>query len=67
MRIEDVFPELENAVIQNREISCSRHERNGRVRWVIEIDDPEAAKSFQDRMLSFLDGIKAPQEGRACP
>jgi len=67
MRVADVFPELEKAIIQNQEINCYRQERNGRVKWVIEIQDPVEAESFQGKMNAFIDRMRGMQEGNPCP
>jgi hypothetical protein len=66
MRIDDVFDELENAVVQQQEISCHRSEKNGRIKWVIEILDPETAETFQVKMNAFLDRLKQAKEGLNC-
>jgi len=65
MEFDEVLKDLNRAVIHKQEISCIRHQRNGQIRWVIDISDPAEAESFQNRLTSFFDRFK-PQEENEC-
>lgn len=55
---DDLFRDLNRAVVKKQEIRCFKQEVNGRIRWVVEIDDPYEAKRFESRILGFLKRMK---------
>jgi len=54
MIFDDVFKDLENAIVMRQEINCFKQSINGRTRWIIEIDDPQSEANFETRLKEFL-------------
>ena len=55
---DEVFRDLERATMLRQEVRCFKHEVDGKIRWVIEISDPERAKEFEERLAAFLARIR---------
>jgi hypothetical protein len=55
MNPEDVFRDVKRAIHEERRVRVSRSEVNGRIRWVIEIEDKPLLTQFNTRMRDFLD------------
>jgi len=54
MDFEELFRELEEVVIERREIICVRQQIGRRVRWMVEINDQERVEEFEGRLAKFL-------------
>jgi hypothetical protein len=52
---EDVFRDVKRAIHEERRVRVSRSEVNGRIRWVIEIEDKPLLTQFNTRIRDFLD------------
>jgi len=55
MNPEDVFRDMKRAIHEERRVRVSRSEVNGRIRWVIEIEDKPLLTQFNSRLRDFLD------------
>ena len=55
---DEVFRDLERAAVLRQEVRCFKHEVDGRIRWIIEISDPEGAREFEERLTAFLARIR---------
>jgi len=64
MNPDDVFRDLKQAQYERRRVRVSRSEENGKIRWVIEIEDRPLLTEFNARLRSFLDrtGSKVEEE-----
>ena len=64
MNPEDVLRDLKKAHYEKRRVRVSRSEVNGKIRWVIEIEDTPLLTEFNTRLRSFLDraGAKVEEE-----
>lgn len=64
MNSDDVFRDLKKAYHEKRRVRVSRSEINGKIRWVIEIEDRPLLTEFNTKLRSFLDrtGSKAEEE-----
>jgi hypothetical protein len=58
MTFDDVLDDLQKAVVTKKEVSCYKQKANGRTRWVIDIDDPEAEATFEEQIQRFFKGVK---------
>jgi hypothetical protein len=52
---EDVFRDLKKAHYEKRRVRVSRSEVDGKIRWVIEIEDRPLLTEFNTRLRGFLD------------
>jgi hypothetical protein len=55
---DDVFRDMDKALVRKQEIKCFKQEVNGRIRWIVEIDDPQETKKFESKMFSFFERMK---------
>jgi hypothetical protein len=58
MGFEDVFHDLDKALVMKQEIKCFRRQINGKVIWTIEIDDANTSRRFESKMAAFLDRVR---------
>jgi len=55
---KEVFNDLKKALVKKQEIRCLKQAKNGKVRWLIEIEDPENSRSFENTLRKFLEKLK---------
>jgi hypothetical protein len=56
--MDELFRDLENAVIMRREFHCYKQQVNGNTRWVIEFSDPQEANIFESKLNRFLNRFR---------
>jgi hypothetical protein len=59
---EDVFGDLKKAHYEKRRVRVSRSEVDGRIRWVIEIEDRPLLTEFGAKLRGFLDETESKVE-----
>ena len=58
MEFDDVFRDLEKAVVQKQEIKCFKQQSDNAIRWIIEISEPKKAREFESRLNTFFQALK---------
>ena len=58
MEFDDVFRDLNKAVIWKQEIKCFKQQSGNSIRWIIEISEPKKASEFESRLNSFFQSLK---------
>ena len=57
MNPEDVFRDVRKAVVERRRVFVSRSEANGKIRWIIEIEDEPFGSQVHDRLRGIFDQL----------
>jgi hypothetical protein len=52
---EDVFHDVQKAVVERKRIFVSRSEANGKIRWVIEIENEPFGSQVHSRLRDIFD------------
>jgi hypothetical protein len=55
MNPEDVFRDVQKAVIERKRVFVSRSEANGKIRWVIEIENEPFGSQVHSRLQGIFD------------
>jgi hypothetical protein len=59
---DDLFRDLDSALVTKQEINCFKQKSNGRTRWIIEIDDPHEVSKFEAKLFSVLNRIRGKKD-----
>jgi len=52
---EDVFHDVQRAVVERKRVFVSRSEANGKIRWIIEIENEPFGSQMQSRLRGMFD------------
>jgi hypothetical protein len=55
MNPEDVFHDVQKAVVERKRVFVSRSEANGKIRWVIEIENEPLGSQVHGRLRDMFD------------
>lgn len=55
MKPEDVFNDVQKAVVERKRIFVSRSEANGKIRWIIEIENEPFGSQVHSRLRDIFD------------
>jgi len=58
MDFDEVFGDLDRAMIQKQEINILKQKVGNKIRWIITIEDLEKSKEFESRLFGFLQKLK---------
>ena len=58
MEFDEIFRELDKALVERREITCIKQQIGRKIRWIIEIEDPRKSREFESRIANFLRKIR---------
>lgn len=64
MEFDEVFRDLNRAVVQRQEVKIVKQKIGSEIRWIILIRDPEKSKEFESRLFGFLQKLKRNFRGR---